>query len=378
MRFSPLKKNEKECFLALDIGTEAVKALVFEKSFDAAQDREKYAILGSALQYFDESKPFENDRVVFNVKEEAIKMSGKNPQGLLLNLPPDVLRSRIHSQSINRQNAKGVIDKKEEENIRQLILKETEKSIAEYFTKHSGIMSRDIRFVDNKILEIKIDGYEVPALAGYSGRNLDFRVISSFLPLGYFENFSRVSEGFKLESSKIVNPINNLASILGLAEGIFVDIGGEITQICLVRNNKIEMIDEFNIGGKDFSRVLSQTLGMRTLEARFLKERYSRGDLTEETRQRIKDIISSAVKEWKGGLKSKLKIVKGLLPSTFFLFGGGSQLPEVEELISEEEKETRFIYPKDFSAFGGSALGGKNILINNPQYTNLILLCYAR
>ena len=348
--------------MALDIGTEAVKAMVFEK-YD-----EKYYILGLALQYFDELRPFDNNKVIFNAKEEAINQAGRNPKELLLSFPPNILRSRVQTIEVSRPKPEKIIEPGEAKDIIENALKRTEKEIAGYFVHHSGIMPDDIQFVDKGFLEIKIDGYNVPHLRGYKGKKLEFMILASFLPRGYLEKSQGIFKGddFLL---RIANPVKNL-KILGIADGIFLDIGG-ITQICLIKNGKMEFIDDFEMGSDDFSRVISQTLGMRLSDARMLKERYSMGDLTEETRGRIKEILSPTLEEWKYALKSKIQTIKGLVPSVFFVFGGGSRLPEIEELLTDEDKEVKFIYPKDFQ----NIIDNTNCL-NSPQFTNLIFLMH--
>lgn len=367
MKIGLLKSKKKgECFLALDIGTEAVKALVFRK------ENQKYFILAAASQYFKDSGSFDKEKIISKVKEEVIEKSSQKPEHLFLSLPANILRNRINFQSFSRKNPKEVISQKEEKNIHEIVFRETKKEIAKYFAQDSGILPQDIQFIDLEILKIKIDGYQVPGLSGYSGQNLEFRILLSFLPKDYFYNFSKIIKKLGFKSQKIVNPVKNLTGELLVPEGVFLDIGGSVTQIYIIRNGQIDMIDEFEKGGENCSLALSQTLGLPAERARLLKERYSRGDLTEETRRRIQEILMVPVKEWSFDLESKLKAIKGLLPSTFYLFGGGSPLPEVAEVLDEEETDVKFIHPKDF----------KNILynthlINNHQYINAILLCYG-
>ena len=350
--------NKKECSLALDIGTEAVKAVVFEKT------DHQYNILSSVLEYFDELRPFDNDKVILKTKEEAIRLSGKSPKELLLSLPPSILKIRVGKINFSRKNFGKIIAKDEAKNITEAAFREIEKEMARLFVQDYGIMPQDIRFVDRKILEIKIDGYEVSGILGRSGRNLEFKVLASFLPRGYLKNFNK---------ARIVSPVKNLG-VLGIADGIFIDIGGEVTQICLIRNNNIEMIDEIALGGKDFSRAISQTLGMHPAEARFFKERYSLGALADDARGRTKEILISPAREWISAIKSKLKTVKGLIPSAFFIFGGGSQLPEIEELIANEEKEVKFL---SLSAFGGNIIDDTKCA-SSPQFISSVLIFYDR
>ncbi|MBI2450529.1 MAG: hypothetical protein HYV47_03265 [Candidatus Nealsonbacteria bacterium] len=328
-----------ESFLALDIGTEAVKVLVFER------DNQTYHIWGAALEYFDESNPFNNDKVMVKMKE-AIKQAGKTPKDILLVPPANILKNRIHFQSIVRDNPQKIISKKEEQDIIDCIRKQ------------------DAEVIEFEILDIKIDGYEIPKLIGYAGKNIEFRILVSFLPENYLDNLG-------LKFQKIINPVKKLAGIFVIGEGVFLDIGGKITQIYLVRNAKIEMIDDFEGGGMDFTRAISQTLGMSGRGARDFKERYSRGELTQLAEKKTKEILAIPAKEWSLKLKSKLQSMRGLIPSNFFIFGGGSQLPEIKELIVSDKAKVKFIYPKDF----------KNIIdntgcVDNPQYTNLILSIY--
>lgn len=354
--FSPLKKNTKECFLALDIGTEAVKALVFEK------DNQAYSILGSALQYFDELKPFNNDKVIFQAGEEAIKESRESPKYLLASLPPNLLRNKVDLRVIIRESPKEEISKKEEQDILGRVFEETKKAIS-----HSP---KDLQFINLEILGIKIDGYEVPGLKGYSGEKAEFKILASFLPKEQFDNFNKVLSSFDLKSLKIVNPINNLGGIAGINNGVFIDIGGRFTNICVMRNGKIEMVEGFEMGGRDFSRVFSQNLGMLEGEARMFKEKYSLGELAEQTRDKIKEMLASSVQEWQSQFGLKLKNLKGSLPYDFFLFGGGSLLPGLME--GTGAAKVKIIYPQDI----------KNIIdnthrVNSPQYINSILLIHG-
>ena len=421
------KKEKAEIFLGLDIGTEAVKAIIF--SFSGKKDK-KITILGNSFSYFDSygifnSKDFEADVIKKTISktieeakskvnqkpseakpsesedegkpergklhrlpseaktsEAADETKSQRPPNLtLLGLPANILKGRIVFQSFKRENSQSmIIDKKEKEVIYQKILSKTQNEISQIFAGESGILPKDIHFINLKILEIKIDGYVVPAIQGYDGKNLDFRILAIFLPKYYLENIKKIIQTFAPGGLEILN----LAEVLPyffrnrVADGIFLDVGGNLTQIFLVNNGKLNKVDEFQIGGETFSQTLSQSLGLEISEARALKENYSKGELSEEgVRKRVREIFSQSLEEWFKNLKLKLK-THSLLPSTFFLFGGGSQLPEIQEILEEGDWEgfsfftppkVKFIYPKDF----------RNIeditkKLNSPQDVPLLLI----
>lgn len=348
-------KKEAGCFLALDVGTEAVKAMVFKK------DERKYFILGAALRYFDESSHSDNNKVILNTAEEALRGAGESPKELLLGLPPNVLRSRVASFEFIRKNPEAGISKEEAKTIIEASLKEIQKGIVRYFSRKTGIMPQDIQFIGNDVLGVKIDGYDVPDIFGYRGKKIWLKMLASFLPSGCIEKFSKIFNRLNLKC-RIISPIKNLG-ILFPDDAIFADIGGEVTQICLVRGSTLEAIDEFEAGGMDFSRIISQKLGMRSREARFFKERYSMGDLTEDSRERIQVLLSPIFNDWKSLLKSKLETINWPMPSNFFIFGGGSRLLGFEG---------QMVSPNDF----------KNVIdytgcVNSPQFTNLIFIAHG-
>jgi len=415
---SLFKKEKGKIFLGLDIGTEAVKAIIF--SFSGKKDK-KITILGNSFSYFDSygifnSKDFEADVIKKTISKtiektkskvnqkpseakpseagfaelrsslalrfaRADETSSQRPPNLtLLGLPANILKGRIVFQSFKRENSQSIIDKKEKEVIYQKILSKTQKEISQIFAKESGILPKDIHFINLKILEIKIDGYAVPVIQGYDGKNLDFRILAIFLPKYYLENVKKNIQTFAPGGLEILN----LAEVLPyffrnrVADGIFLDVGGNLTQIFLVNNEKLNKVDEFQIGGETFSQALSQSLGLEISEARVLKENYSKGELLEEgVRKRVREIFFQSLENWFKNLKLKLK-THSLLPSAFFLFGGGSQLPEIQEILEEGDWEgfsfftppkVKFIYPKDF----------RNIeditkKLNSPQDVPLLLI----
>ena len=381
MRFSlPILKKKEERFLTLDIGTEAVKALIFQK------ENEKIIIFGASLEYFDrfgvfDSKDFEKDVIKKTISKALQNFAPQNFGRVLLGLPATILKGRVIFQNFCRENPKEIIKEKEEGEILEQVLKEGKGKIAQKFAENSDILAEDIHFINLKILEIKIDGYEIPILRGYQGKNLDFRILATFLPKYYLKNIEDIVQARGFKNLKIVQEAEGLTSIFkNYSDGIFLDLGGRITQIFLVKNGKLEEIGEFEIGGETFSQILSQNLGLKEEEARVFKEKYSEGLFSVEVRKRIREIFSEEVENWFQSLKLKLRNQK-ILPSTIFLFGGGSLLPEIPKILEKGNWQSfPFIPQPKIKLFLPKNL--KNIedrteSLNSPQDIAPLLFCLS-
>ncbi len=400
------RQKEKKLFFVLDIGTEAVKALIFSTSpaekADSGEENKggKISVLGGGLEYFDrfralESGKFEIEvvkKTILKTIDEAQKESGVNPHtnlcgvgvktsSVFLGLSCDIFQGRIISQSYRRKEKK-TIDEKEEGEIKEAVLREAKKKIAESYALQKGILPQDIQFQELRILETKLDGYRIPSLLGYEGQDVDFRILATFFfspPVSPFRELIR-EMGFDILG--FLQPVEGITSFLQqYPDALFLDIGGDITQIFWAKNGILEEISEFKIGGKQFSQILSDNLGLSELEARTLKHRHSKRDLTEESRKIMREFLKIPCQIWFRGLKEKLRETgPGVFPSEIFIFGGGALLPEIEEILETGDWEdiyfsqpiqVKLIEPKDLMDIEQKA---KNL---NSQNIPSLLISYS-
>jgi len=384
--FFGTKRKKEKLFLVLDIGTEAVKGLICKK------ENSKVIVLGASTQYFErygvfDGMDFEVDvikRAVSKTIKETCQNLGAQRQDckkwpVLINLPPNILKGRIVWKSFKRDNSKKKISKGEQELIYQQVFKEAQKEVSQRFTKKFGILASDIQWINQKILEIKIDGYSVSELQKYDGKDLDLKVLASFLPKYYFENIKKIFEGLQLRFFKIIHLAENLPLVLKdkIGDGIFLDVGGQTTQVFLIKGGNLKKVNEFETGGEIFSQELSEILGIDEELARTLKERYANKLLSPESEKRIKEMFLEGKRIWYEDLKQSLPFTffpekaKGLpkefFSSTIFLFGGGSLLPEIQELLPG----AKIIYPQDLKNIKDETKS-----LKNPQYIPSLLTCY--
>ena len=384
--FFHIKREEK--FLILDIGTEALKVIIF--TLKKGEGENKIELLGKSIYYFEDYAVFDSSNfkidsignTILNAVKEAEKRAGLKVNSALVSLPASILKAKVGIGVFSRKNPKKIIVKREKEQIIAQVTREFKKEISQKISEESGILPEDINFPEVNILEIKIDGYSVPAIEGCTGKKLEFRILTTFLPKYYLENISKIINSFNIRVLKFAHLSKSLFPLYeqNINEGTFLDIGGEVTQLFLVIDGKLKEVEEFELGGKIFSKTLSDILGLRIDEARFLKEKYSRGKLSEEAREKIKEIFSQPLITWFKELKMKLKVQRRLVPSNFFIFGGGSCLPEIKKILEEGDwnnipiippTKVKFISPKELK--GIQDVAG---ILSTEQDISSVLISY--
>lgn len=384
-------KAKRDLILVLDIGTTAVKALIFEK-----KDR-KAVVLGACLEYFErfsvfDGLDFETDvikKAILKAIEEVqaktnLSVDRRKPKKVVLELPANILKGKIISYSLKRKNPKESISKIEQRQIYQKALRESQKALSQQFARESGVLPQDIHFLCSEILEKRIDGYQVPGLYRYQGKILDFKILFSFVPIYYWQIVvDKILPILNFKEVKISKGAQNFQKFLlrEITDGIFIDVGAKITQIFLAKDGKLKGISEFKGGGRFFSQSLSETFGLNEREARVWKEKYSNNLFSKTVKERIKTVFLAEQKRWYLNLKSALKKINPdkLLPSNIFLFGEGSLLPEISEVLKKNLSkdlffvsplQVKFLFPKDLKSIEIPSS------LNNLQYTPCLLNSY--
>jgi len=374
MEFKFFKKKEKP-LLVLDVGTEAVKSLVVKKNGGGID------VLGSSVSYFEDSgffnqrlnqQEFEMEiikRTVLKTIEGAFSNFAvlnkakeiKKPADLpvLISLPPNSLKAEIFHYEVKRENKKLKISKKEEQKIYNQAVESSEKKIIEKTSKLTGLMPKEIEIISSDFIEKQIDGYGVSEIEKYQGENIVFKIMIIFALKPYLRGVKKVFDDLSLNVLKIIHLAQTIPFSLVKAEnGVFCDIGGEATQVFFLKKGILEEIRYFDKGGKDFTEKIFETLNIAKLDARSLKENYSAGLLGPEISKRIKEVLSQESDGWKGFLKN----YKGF---NFFLFGGGSSLPEIKNCL----KGGKIILPKNFKE-----VNNLTRKIESPQFVPAILI----
>ena len=147
------------------------------------------------------------------------------------------------------------------------------------------------------------------------------------LPLHHALPFWERDPPLLVPESKVV------ASFLRGSEVIGLDVGGGETEISWSRNGGLLALRTIPLGGRAISQRLAEGLHLSLQEAETLKLSYSRGQINEKTSASLGEVLRGAVRVWLAEVERQLMTLAGggNFPHCIYLWGGGSELPELVE-----------------------------------------------
>lgn len=368
------KRKRREFFGVLDVGSQNVKVLCVR------EEGPKKIILGKTLKEYERFGVFDGREFELDVMRKAIsgavkeleKTTKVRIENLIVGLPAHIFKARIASQTFKRTHPEKNITKQEESQILDVVVSSSREKAAEEFSKKTGILPQELRFLSTHLLGVNIDGYSVSKISGFKGQNIKLKVLITFLPIHYLESVENLisASGFKI--LKIAHESEGLIRALSRdRDALFLDIGADFTQIFLVRQGDIEKISDFKIGGQDFLVALYKQLGISYDMVKDLAERYQRGLLEEQTRARLRKIFWQEAQNWYFNLEKEIndKATFGKI----FCFGGGAYYSEIMDVLEKNYEVSATIFnPKDLPN-----IEDRTETTTNLQFTPSILLIFA-
>ena len=330
---------------ALDIGTEFVKALVFEIDEDGMGTVRGVGRKRQGLAHMQSGTVTDINAVVDNCSvalQEAEEMAGFRPTRCVIGIAGELVKGFTTTHSQERKHSDAQITDAELQKlidgVQQEALREAERAI----TWETGLGSVDVRLVHAAVTGAQIDGYPVTNPVGFRGRHVKISVFNAFAPLVHLGALQTVAQQLELELLEIVAEPYAVARVLASEQvqqsgALFVDIGGGTTDVALVRNGGIEGTRMFALGGRAFTKSIADRLDLPFPRAEEVKLDYARG-VAVEHRAEVAAIVADDVAIWSAGVELVLdELASGdLLPGRIYLCGGGSHLPEIAQCLDAE------------------------------------------
>ncbi|MBX3032081.1 MAG: rod shape-determining protein [Chloroflexi bacterium] len=329
--------------ISLDIGTEYVKALVFriedEQGIVVGTGRHRQG-LGQmqAATVTDIGGVVENSRAALRQAEQS---SGLHPSTVIIGIAGELVKGFTTSHSQERRRADAPITQQELdkliEGVQHEAMVEAERSI----TWETGLPNVDVRLVHAAVTGAAIDGYPVTNPVGFKGRHVRISVFNAFAPLIHLGALQTVARRLDRQLLAVVAEPYAVARCMsseeiGPAGALFVDVGGGTTDVALVRQGGVEGTRMFALGGRAFTKSISDRLGISFEEAEQRKVAYATGEPVEDA-EAVGDSIAEDVAVWSAGVELILEEFgrHGQLPPRIELCGGGSRLPQLAAALRD-------------------------------------------
>jgi len=348
--------------IALDIGTEFVKALLFEIIETEELGGKRQGIIkgtGKVRQKLGEmySGSVTNvEGVIYNCKEaihEAEIEANLQADQLVLGIAGEHVKGVMSEILYKRTSPENKINLAELKNIVYKIQGDSLKKVRKKIAWETGTDEIDLKLINSVISDMKIDDYKVSNPLGFQGKKVEVSIYNSFAPLVHFGALQTIAAELDKELLSIVTEPYAVSKCLDFEDGgnysaIFIDIGGGTTDIAVVENGNIKATKIFAMGGRTFTKRLSAELNVSFQEAEKIKLAYTAKKLEKKSHNIVKSLMEEDADVWLSGVSLAISEIKEVehLPSQIYLCGGGSHLPEIKQQIQDKNFQKKLNFTK--------------------------------
>lgn len=344
--------------LSLDIGTEVVKALVFRIDKNSGNGIVKgVGRVRQRLGDMQSGAVSDIGGVIESAKkaiEIAKKRAGvKKAEKAIIGIAGELVKGTTTTVHYERIRPEMRIDLSELKNIIQKVQWKAFDRIRSQLAWETGHSEIEVKLINAAIVDVRIDGYRVMNPVGFQGRDVSIAVFNAYAPMIHLGALQKIADELNLDLLSIAAEPYAVARSMGIEDvldfnAVFIDIGGGTTDIAVVRNGGLEGTKMFALGGRAFTKRLAQELGVTFEEAEILKIKYAEGKLGRDVSLKIEQILSNDCGVWLSGVELALSefAEADLLPSRFFLCGGGSGLPGIKKALLSPRWSRGFPFAK--------------------------------
>ncbi|MGI6484027.1 MAG: cell division FtsA domain-containing protein [Candidatus Dojkabacteria bacterium] len=339
--------NPKDNIVALDIGTELLKGVLFNVnkfgvnvSKVSRVEQQQHAMKSGIITNL--------DTVLANCRLTMSSLTDRlNPEEYPKHIVMGIAGEYIQGVSIvvnyqREENFDDEVTEKEEEKILVQIEAKIETSGKEDLGQRIGLVNEDIEILHLTRTGTEIGGMPVDSLVGYKGKDVKLNYYASFAPKTYVESLRSVARELELNVLGIVSqPFAVARAFAGSSNrdfsAIFVDVGGGTTDIAVVEKGNVVETKMFAFGGRTFTKEISKILNLEYRVAEQRKIKYAKKDLNKELSREVQKIVYPVARLWMRTLKTAFSLCGDVssFPNQIYLCGGGSLLPEIKEVMLE-------------------------------------------
>lgn len=359
-----------DLLLALDIGTEVVKALVFR--VDHKSRTGQVIGVGRTAQRVGnmQSGAVSDINGVIQSAREAIELAKeharvKHVEKSIIGVAGELVKGTTTTVHYERVNPEVKIGLQELKMIISKVQGKAYERIKKQLAWETDQEDIEVKLINAALVDVRIDGYRVVNPFNFQGRDVSMSVFNAYAPMVHLGALQTIADELDLDLLSIVAEPYAVARSVEVEDmldfsAIFIDIGGGTTDIAVVRNGGLEGTKMFALGGRAFTKRIAGEYGIKYEQAEQMKLDYSAKRLKPEDMERIATLFADDCRVWLGGVElSLLEFAEtDFLPAKIYLCGGGSALPEIKQSLLSQDwykhlpfarrpPEVGFLQPKD-------------------------------
>ncbi len=281
-----------ELIVALDIGTEFVKALI-ARIVDPEPEQTKKHFVTSKRQEDEVKSPTSAQLEIIGVGlkrqapsdmhhgaiadisgvvkscEEALTeaedQAGLQTQKAIVGIAGELVKGNTNTIRYRRPNPDQPLDAEEMDFIIEKVQDRAKDRARDQVALETNNPDVEVKLVNSALVSIHIDGYKVSNPIGFQGKDVAVQIYTAFAPMVHIGAIERVCDELDLDLIAVAaEPFAVSRSVIGddVASNftaILMDVGGGTTDMAVVDDGGVEGTKMFGIGGRT---------GQRTHQAR--------------------------------------------------------------------------------------------------------------
>ena len=333
--------------VALDIGTEFVKALVAEIHDDeirvigVGRARQEVSDMHSGA-IADIASVVQNCETALIEAEDQAEIQAKKA---VIGIAGELVKGATNTIKYRRPQPNRPLDEAEMEFIIDKIQERAQLKAQREIALETGNQEAEIKLVNSAIVGIHIDGYKVSNPIGFQGKDVSIQIYTAFAPTVHIGAIERVANELALDLIAVAaEPFAVARSVVGSDSSssftaILADVGGGTTDSAVVNDGGVEGTKMFGIGGRSFTNQIANEMGLSYKNAEKLKVNLSNDKLKSNIAQQAMDAIENTLDVWVSGVELALSDFENIdyLPSRSLLCGGGSSLESLTERLENSD-----------------------------------------
>lgn len=348
------KASDEDYIVALDIGTEFVKALIAQlegeelniigvgRARQEVSDMHSGAIadIAGVVRNCEEALAQAEDQAGLQAKRVVIGIAGELVKGVT-----DTIRYR-------RPQPDRPLDDAEMEFIIEKVQERAQLKAQKQIGLETGNDEVEVKLVNSALVGIHIDGYKVSNPIGFQGRDVAVQIYTAFAPMVHIGALERVADELSLDLLAVAaEPFAVSRSVLGSDASsnftaILADVGGGTTDIAVVNDGGVEGTKMFGIGGRSFTQTIATDMNLSYKDAEKLKVNIDHSHIKAAVKKEVDEAIDKTLEVWLAGVELALSEFDSVdhLPNRILLCGGGSSLEKLVDALHgvEWHKELPF------------------------------------